>query len=153
MSVPPIMLKQLGTQPARGLLLCDAPGRGKTLIGRTIGKILSPARHVTVTSGPEIMEKHVGSSEANKRNAFDSPPDLCVQELPAPTLVIGLTNRRSLMDDVLLRAGRFEVQIEVPPPRTTEQRMLMLNVRMKHMHQSGRALASDAPIGTFACQN
>lgn len=214
LSVPPIILKQLGIQPVRGLLLYGAPGCGKTLIGRTIGKILSPTRPITVISGPEIMEKYIGSSEANIRNIFDLPPDLYpniqnkfsnnpmvlsslskntlhviimdeidaiarsrgndnqgdagiardsvvnqllakmdgVQELPVPTLVIGLTNRRSLMDDALLRAGRFEVQIEVPPPRTTEQRISILNVHMKHMYQSGRVLVSDAPIGTVAHQ-
>ena len=43
-----------------------------------------------------------------------------VQELPVPTLVIGLTNRCSLMDDASLRSGQFEAQIEVPPLRTTE---------------------------------
>ena len=36
-----------------------------------------------------------------------------VLPLVVPTLVIGLTNRRNLMDGALLRAGRFEVQIEV----------------------------------------
>ena len=39
-----------------------------------------------------------------------------------------------------------------PPPRTTEQRISILNVHMKHMYQSGRVLVSDAPIGTVAHQ-
>ena len=60
-SVPPITLKQLAMQSVRGLLLRGAPGCCKTLIGRTIGKMLSPARPMTVMSGPEIVEKHVGS--------------------------------------------------------------------------------------------
>ncbi|KAI2490025.1 AAA-family ATPase [Fragilaria crotonensis] len=37
-----------------------------------------------------------------------------VDPLPVPTLVIGMTNKRSLIDPALLRPGRFEVQIEVP---------------------------------------
>ena len=32
------------------------------------------------------------------------------------TLVVGLTNRRELLDSALLRPGRFEVQIEVGLP-------------------------------------
>jgi len=56
-----------------------------------------------------------------------------VDELCVPTLVIGLTNRRSLIEPALLRAGRFEVQIEVPPPKTDEQRIAILDIHMKSM--------------------
>jgi len=150
-------------------------GCGKTLIARTIGKILSPARPVTVVSGPELMDKFVGSSEQNVRRVFDEPPPIYdhirvherddgkalskvalhviimdefdamartrggkgdgsqgeagvardsvvnqilakmdgVDPLPVPTLVIGMTNKRSLIDNALLRPGRFEVRIYV----------------------------------------
>lgn len=68
-----------------------------------------------------------------------------IDPLSVPTLVIGLTNRRSLIEPALLRPGRFEVQIEVPPPRTTEQRVSILRVHTRHMHQAGRLLVKDAP--------
>ncbi len=48
----------------------------KTLLARSLGKILSPARPLTVVSGPEIMDRFVGSSEANLREIFDSPPEI-----------------------------------------------------------------------------
>jgi len=67
-----------------------------------------------------------------------------------PTLVIGLTNKRSLIDAALLRPGRFEVQIEVPPPRTVEQRVSILKVHTQHMQAAGRLLVRDAPDGTAA---
>lgn len=73
-----------------------------------------------------------------------------VAPLVVPTLVIGLTNRRSLIDSALLRPGRFEVQIEVPPPKTIEQKVSILNVHTRHMFQSGRLLVHDAPIGSAA---
>lgn len=73
-----------------------------------------------------------------------------VAPLVVPTLVIGLTNRRSLVDKALLRPGRFEVQIEVPPPKTVEQRISILNVHIRHMHTSGRLLVRDAPFGSAA---
>ena len=63
LAAPPQLLKELGIHPVRGLLLYGKPGCGKTLIARTIGKILSPARPPTVVAGPEIMDKFVGSSE------------------------------------------------------------------------------------------
>jgi vesicle-fusing ATPase len=62
-----------------------------------------------------------------------------------PTLVIGLTNKRSLIEPALLRPGRFEVQVEVPPPRTLSQRISILKVHTKHMHKAGRLLVRDAP--------
>ena len=76
---------------------------------------------------------------------MDGVDPLCV-----PTLVIGLTNKRSLIEPALLRSGRFEVQIEVPPPRTVEQRVSILKVHTQHMHQAGRLLVRDAPKGTAA---
>jgi SpoVK/Ycf46/Vps4 family AAA+-type ATPase len=66
-----------------------------------------------------------------------------VDALPVPTLVIGMTNKRSLIEPALLRPGRFEVQIEVPPPKTTEQRLSILKVHTKHMLAAGRLLVRD----------
>jgi SpoVK/Ycf46/Vps4 family AAA+-type ATPase len=76
---------------------------------------------------------------------MDGVDPLCV-----PTMVIGLTNKRSLIDPALLRPGRFEVQIEVPLPRTVEQRLSILKVHTRHMHAAGRLLVRDAPEGCAA---
>ena len=50
----------------------------------------------------------------------------------------------------LLRPGRFEVQIEIPPPRTTEQRVSILKVHTKHMLAAGRLQVNDPPQGSTA---
>ncbi|GKY92869.1 hypothetical protein MPSEU_000256100 [Mayamaea pseudoterrestris] len=213
LAAPPQLLIELGIHPVRGLLLYGKPGCGKTLMARQLGRLLSPLRPITVVSGPEIMDKFVGSSEANLRKVFDEPPDIydtyrigqmdkgealakqalhvvvldefdsiararggrggsgeqgdagvardsVVNQLLAkmdgfdppvvPTLVIGLTNKRSLIEPALLRPGRFEVQIEVPPPSTNLQRQSILRVHTKHMHQTGRLLVKDAPKGSAA---
>jgi ATP-dependent 26S proteasome regulatory subunit len=63
LAAPPQLLEELGIHPVRGLLLYGKPGCGKTLLARTLGNILSPMRPITVVSGPEIMDKFVGSSE------------------------------------------------------------------------------------------
>jgi len=214
LAAPPSLLKELGINPVRGLLLYGLPGCGKTLLARSLGKILSPARPVTVVSGPEIMDKFVGSSEANLRHIFDSPPEIYdnfrigtrdngsalskvalhvivldefdamarsrggsgsgdqgdagvardsvvnqllakmdgVDPLIVPTLVIGLTNRRTLIEPALLRPGRFEVQIEVPKPKTVAQRVSILTVHTTRMFQAGRVYVSDAPTGTAAAR-
>jgi SpoVK/Ycf46/Vps4 family AAA+-type ATPase len=239
LAAPPQLLKELGIHPVRGLLLYGKPGCGKTLLARTLANILSPLRPITVVSGPEIMDKFVGSSEKNLREIFDSPPDIYdkyrigekdggeaiaraalhivvmdefdavartrggrggkgdqgdagvardsvvnqllakmdgVHPLPVPTLVIGLTNKRSLIEPgtlsiwsscptssllavmlilviittALLRPGRFEVQVEVPPPRSLNQRVSILKVHTQNMHEAGRILVNDPPSGSAA---
>lgn len=213
LAAPPQLLQELGIHPVRGLLLYGRPGCGKTLLARKLGQVLSPLRPITVVSGPEVLDKFVGSSEKNLRAIFDSPPDIYdffrigepdngdglakaalhvvvmdefdaiartrggaggkgdqgdagvardsvvnqllakmdgVEALSVPTLVIGLTNKRSLVDDALLRPGRFEVQIEVPPPRTKEQRASILKVHTHSMFDAGRLLVRDAPLGSPA---
>ncbi len=215
LAAPPTLLKELGINPVRGLLLYGLPGCGKTLLARSLGKILSPTRPITVVSGPEIMDKFVGSSEANLRQIFDEPPEIYdtfrigtkdngkalnqaalhviildefdamararggrgtsgdqgdagvardsvvnqmlakmdgIDPLVVPTLVIGLTNRRTLIEPALLRPGRFEVQIEVPKPRTVAQRVSILNVHMRNMYEAGRLFVRDAPKGTAAAR-
>lgn len=214
LAAPPSLLAELGINPVRGLLFYGSPGCGKTLLARSLGTILSPARPITVVSGPEIMDKFVGSSEANLRAIFDNPPDIYdsfrlgqldngdalesmalhvivmdefdavararggsgkgdqgdagvardsvvnqllakmdgVDPLRVPTLVVGLTNKRTLIEPALLRPGRFEVQIEVPPPRTLEQRVSILKVHASSMFRAGRLLVSDAPEGTAAAR-
>lgn len=175
LAAPPQLLHELGIHPVRGLLLYGRPGCGKSLLARKLGQMLSPLRPITVVSGPEVLDKFVGSSEKNLRAIFDTPPDIYdffrigesdngdglaqaalhvvvmdefdsiartrggaggkgdqgdagvardsvvnqllakmdgVEALTVPTLVIGLTNKRSLVDEALLRPGRFEVQIE-----------------------------------------
>ena len=203
LAAPPAVLNELGITPVRGLMLYGQSGCGKTLLARTIGKLLSPARPLTVVSGPQLMDKFVGSSEKNLRELFDNPspvydpyrisggkgmdkaalhvivldefdamartrggPDSAntaagvardsvvnqilskmdgVDPLSVPTLVIAMTNRPNLIDPALLRPGRFEVQIEVPPPKTKLQRKSILNVHMNRMHEAGRLEVRDAP--------
>jgi SpoVK/Ycf46/Vps4 family AAA+-type ATPase len=213
LAAPPSLLQELGIHPARGLLLYGKPGCGKSLLASTLGSLLSPFRPITVVSGPEILDKFVGSSEKNLRDIFDNPPDIYdqfrlneedggesianaalhvvvmdefdavarsrggsdgkggqgdagvardsvvnqllakmdgVQPLAVPTLVIGLTNKRSLIEPALLRPGRFEVQIEIPPPTTNEQRVSILKVHTKRMYAAGRLQVNDPPPGTPA---
>ena len=73
-----------------------------------------------------------------------------VEGLGVPTLLVGLTNKPALIDTALMRPGRFEVQIEVPPPRTVEQRIAILQVHCNSMVENGRVLVKDAPAGSAA---
>lgn len=52
-------------------------------------------------------------------------------------LVVGMTNRRELLDEALLRPGRLEVQIEIPLP-DKEGRREILNIHFDALRKKGR---------------
>lgn len=52
-------------------------------------------------------------------------------------LLIGMTNRRELLDDALLRPGRLEVQIEIPLPNK-EGRREILQIHFDALRKRGR---------------
>jgi transitional endoplasmic reticulum ATPase len=65
----PELLAQLGLEPTRGVLLVGPPGTGKTLIARCLAAELG-VNYIAIT-GPEIMGKYYGESEARLRELFD----------------------------------------------------------------------------------
>jgi vesicle-fusing ATPase len=66
---PAHVIKQLGINHVRGMLLFSLPGCGKTLIARQIGKVLN-VREPKIMNGPEILNKFVGGSEEKVRKLF-----------------------------------------------------------------------------------
>ncbi len=65
----PEVFKQLGIDAPKGVLLHGPPGCGKTLIARTIAHE-TEANFFSV-SGPEVVHKFYGESEAHLRKIFD----------------------------------------------------------------------------------
>ena len=197
---PAALLDELGAERLKGVLLYGPPGCGKSYLAARLAKGLS-RRAVTVVSGPEIMDKYVGSSEAQLRELFTNPPKVeprvgdapdvhmvaeanelhvilldefdaiarqrsdgktsdtstrdsvvnqllalmdGVSELPVPTFVLALTNRRELVDDAVLRPGRLEVHVEVPRPDERGRRSV-LRIHAEKMRSSGRLRLGAAP--------
>ncbi|KAL7520558.1 hypothetical protein ACHAWX_005275 [Stephanocyclus meneghinianus] len=188
---PAHVIKQLGINHVRGMLLYGPPGLtmdsvlagcGKTLIARQIGKVLN-AREPKVVNGPEILDKYVGGSEQKVRDLFaeaekeqlemgdhsmlhivilDEMDAICkqrgsnrsdsgvsdsvVNQLLSKIdgvdslnniLLIGMTNRKDLIDDALLRPGRLEVHVEIGLP-DSKGRLQILNIHTKNMKESKR---------------
>jgi len=65
----PELFEKLGISPPKGVLLYGPPGTGKTLIARAIAQE-SKAKFFSI-SGPEIINKFYGESEAQLRKIFD----------------------------------------------------------------------------------
>mmetsp|Transcript_33024 Transcript_33024/g.77233 ORF Transcript_33024/g.77233 Transcript_33024/m.77233 type:complete len:741 (-) Transcript_33024:143-2365(-) len=158
---PASVLAKMGLMHVRGVLLYGAPGCGKTLIARKIGKMLVD-KEPKVVNGPEVLSKYVGQSEENVRNLFaeakadmlakgdeselhviifDELDAICKQRGTSRgdtgvgdsvvnqllsyidgvdalnnILIIGMTNRKDMLDEALLRPGRLEVHIEIGLP-------------------------------------
>jgi vesicle-fusing ATPase len=67
--VPRIISKKvtnaLGFNACKGFILEGHPGTGKTLIARTLGKLLNA--HIKIVRGPEVLSSYVGESPKNVR--------------------------------------------------------------------------------------
>ncbi|XP_020616810.1 vesicle-fusing ATPase-like [Orbicella faveolata] len=193
---PPEVVDKLGLRHVKGILLFGPPGTGKTLMARQIGKMLN-TREPKIISGPEVLNKYVGESEANIRKLFAEAEeeqkkfgdnsglhliifdefdavcksrymynsggtgvqDSVVNQLLAKidgveqlnnVLLIGMTNRRDLIDDALLRPGRLEVQVEIGLP-DEEGRVQILEIHTAKMREH-RLLAPDVDLADLAVQ-
>lgn len=97
----PEVFAKLGIDPPKGVLLHGPPGTGKTLIARTIAHE-TEAQFFSV-SGPEVIHKFYGESEAHLRKIFEeaarrSPSVVFLDELdaiaPARERVLGDVEKR-----------------------------------------------------------
>lgn len=66
----PELFERLGIAPPRGVLFYGPPGSGKTLLARAIARE-ARAKFFQIT-GPEIVSKHYGDSEAALRRIFSA---------------------------------------------------------------------------------
>jgi transitional endoplasmic reticulum ATPase len=64
----PVLFKQTGARPPKGILLYGAPGTGKTMLAKAVATE-SEANFISV-KGPEFLSKWVGESEKAVRETF-----------------------------------------------------------------------------------
>jgi vesicle-fusing ATPase len=178
--LPPRLVREMGIEPVRGMLLYGPSGTGKTLIARQLAKFLKAAEP-KIVNGPEILNKYVGQAEENVRNLFadaereqsmrgdksqlhviilDEMDAICKHRGSSSTsgvsdnvvnqflakidgvnslnnvLLIGMTNRRDMIDVALLRPGRLELQVEISLPDEAGREEI-LNIHTAKMRENG----------------
>ncbi|MEM3506757.1 MAG: CDC48 family AAA ATPase [Candidatus Bathyarchaeia archaeon] len=114
----PELFQRLGIEPPRGVFLYGPPGCGKTLLAKAVAN--ESEANFYVISGPEIMSKFYGESEARLREVFqkaqeNAPSIIFIDELdaiaPKREEVTGEVERRvvaqllSLMDGISTRGN------------------------------------------------
>ena len=82
----PELFQRLGIEPPRGVFLYGPPGCGKTLLAKAVAN--ESDANFFVISGPEIMSKFYGESEARLREIFQkaqetSPSIIFIDEMDA----------------------------------------------------------------------
>jgi transitional endoplasmic reticulum ATPase len=65
----PNVLKKLGLEPTKGVLLVGPPGTGKTLVARALAEELG-VNYIAIV-GPEVMGKYYGEAETKLRGIFE----------------------------------------------------------------------------------
>jgi transitional endoplasmic reticulum ATPase len=108
----PEIFEKLGVEAPKGVLLYGPPGTGKTMLAKAVAN--ETDAHFIHLSGPEIMSKFYGESEANIREVFqeaekNAPSIIFIDEIdaiaPKRSEVTGEVERRVVAQLLALMDG------------------------------------------------
>ena len=169
-------IERLGIKHVKGILLYGPPGTGKTLMARTLANALNVSEF-KVVNGPELFDKYVGETEKKIRDlfanaekdqkengdeaglhviVFDEIDSICKARgtvtsgtgVNDSAVVIGMTNRKDLIDEAILRPGRLELHIEISLP-DEKGRLQIFNIHTKKMREN-KILDDDVDLPQLA---
>ena len=109
--------------------------------------------HVIIFDELDAVCKQRGSGAGGGTGVGDSVVNQLLSKLDGVDqlnniLLIGMTNRKDMIDDALLRPGRLEVQVEISLP-DEKGRQQILSIHTKKMKDNGR-LATDVDLEELA---
>ena len=143
---------RLGARIPKGVLLVGPPGTGKTLLAKAVvGEAAVPFFSI---SGSELVEMFVGVGAGRTRGVggHDESEQTLNQLLTemdgfdssVGLIILAATNRPEILDQALLRAGRFDRQVLVDRP-DKKGRLDILKVHVKKV-----TLAQDVDLEQVA---
>jgi vesicle-fusing ATPase len=99
-------------------------------VGEEDRAFLNSALHVIIVDEIDAVFRRRTDSNDSGSNSRDSVVNQMLAKLDGVNalpniLLIGMTNRRELLDPALLRPGRLEVQIEIPLPQQSQRREIL----------------------------
>ncbi|GAB66301.1 N-ethylmaleimide sensitive fusion protein [Plasmodium cynomolgi strain B] len=109
--------------------------------------------HIIILDEIDAICRQRGSAASSGTGVNDSIVNQLLSKIDGVNslnniLLIGMTNRIDLIDDALLRPGRFELHIEISLPNK-EGRIQILNIHTKSMRKSNK-LSADVNIVELA---
>src|SRR6266850_231362 len=138
----------------KGVLLVGPPGTGKTLLARAVaGEADVP---FFTLSGSEFVEMFVGVGAARVRDLFEQAKDKapCIIFLAEMdgfdsskgVIIMAATNRPEVLDQALLRPGRFDRQVVVDKPDVRGREAIL------RLHARAVVLAPGVDLGVIAAR-
>ena len=164
----PGQFNTLGARIPHGVLLVGPPGTGKTLLARACaGEAGVPFYSI---SGSDFVEMYVGVGASRVRDLFDKakknmPSIIFIDEIDAVgreqtlnqllvemdgfganegVIVMAATNRADILDQALLRPGRFDRRVYVGLPDVKGREDIL------RVHTRNKPLAPDVKLKTIA---
>ncbi|SCP04352.1 N-ethylmaleimide-sensitive fusion protein, putative [Plasmodium ovale] len=109
--------------------------------------------HIIILDEIDAICRQRGNSSSSSTGVNDSIVNQLLSKIDGVNslnniLLIGMTNRIDLIDEALLRPGRFELHIEISLPNK-EGRIQILNIHTKNMRKSNK-LSPDVNIEELA---
>jgi vesicle-fusing ATPase len=127
-----------GSEKLTRLLFADAEAE----LAACNGDATKSALHVIVIDEIDAVFRKRSSAEDSGESTRSSVVNQILAKLDGVNaipnvLMIGMTNRRELLDGALLRPGRLEVQIEIPLPDKVGRREIM-QIHFEALRRKGR---------------
>ena len=155
---------KLGAKIPKGVLLVGAPGTGKTLMAKAVaGEAGVPFFSI---SGSDFVEMFVGVGASRVRDLFEQakkhqPCIVFIDDEREQTLnqllvemdgfdentniiILAATNRPDILDNALLRPGRFDRQIVINKPDVLGREQIL------NVHAKNKPLAKEVDLKTLA---
>ena len=154
----------MGARIPKGVLLVGPPGTGKTLLAKAVAGEAN-VQFLSI-SGSDFVELYVGVGAGRVRDLFEqakklAPAIVFIDEIDAVTLnqllvemdgfgsnegviVMAATNRADILDNALLRPGRFDRQVYVGLPDIKGREAIL------KIHSRDKQLADDVNLNSIA---